>query len=321
MAMDKSSKNKVEDKKTKDFKTTWLQTILRLIPGIKAAPITSDQYKQSLVLVIDSSTDYIPFSEIFSTNHDQPFDGGLSTLVPLIVWIFIFIFVEADLWKKIICVIIYAILITTAATSVLSGYVDTILGGDLERPFTFLVPTVTGIPGIGVQRFNHQDFLAIKSTPTIMYLTSNNWIKNIKGDLGFLVPASAFLKAAREAKLEARDLSEMTSNFLSNDVVETAAIRKTAGTSVNDQFETRSFAMSRIGFYMAYSMIVWITFTHPKLFEVTGALVRTLIAILICMSILIFDILKITPASINRTLIVKRNLMFLAYSCCLLALL
>ena len=80
-------------------------------------------------------------------------------------------------------------------------------------------------------------------------------------------------------------------------------------------------ALSRMGFYMAYSMIVWITFSDPKLEQVTSFLVRSLMAILISMSVLIFDVIKITPASINRTLIVKRNMMFLAYSLCLLALL
>ena len=319
--MSSSSINLIKDRKTKSFDTTWLQTIKRLLPGYHPEPLTKEQYEQSLVLVIDSSTDYIPFSEIFSSTSDEIYEGGLSTILPLIMWTFIFIFIEAPIWKKIICVIIYLLLLTNAANSVLSGYVDTILGGDMERPFTYLQPSVTAVPGIGVQRFNHEDFLAIKASPTIMYLTTNNWIKNIKGDLGFLVPATAFFKAAREARIEARDLSELTSNFLSNDAVETAKVRKTAGTSVNDQFEQRSLALSRMGFYMAYCMIVWITFTHPQLSEVTGALVRTLLAILVCMSILIFDIIKITPASINRTLIVKRNLMFLAYSCCLLALL
>ena len=170
-------------------------------------------------------------------------------------------------------------------------------------------------------RFNHEDFLALKSSPTVMYLTQNNWIKNIKGDLGFLVSAKDFFNAAREAKIEARDLSDLTSNFLSNDAVETAPVRKSAGTSINDQFESRSMALSRMGFYMAYSMIVWITFSDPKLEQVTSFLVRSLMAILISMSVLIFDVIKITPASINRTLIVKRNMMFLAYSLCLLALL
>ena len=319
--MSSPSINLIKDRKTKSFDTTWLQTIKRLLPGYRPEPLTKEQYEQSLVLVIDSSTDYIPFSEIFSSTSDEIYEGGLSTILPLIMWAFIFIFIEAPIWKKIICVIIYLLLLTNAANSVLSGYVDTILGGDMERPFTYLQPSVTAVPGIGVQRFNHDDFLAIKASPTIMYLTTNNWIKNIKGDLGFLVPATAFFKAAREARIEARDLSELTSNFLSNDAVETAKVRKTAGTSVNDQFEQRSLALSRMGFYMAYCMIVWITFTHPQLSEVTGALVRTLLAILVCMSILIFDIIKITPAAINRTLIVKRNLMFLAYSCCLLALL
>lgn len=311
----------IKNRKTKSFATTWLQTLKRLLPGQEAEPLTKEQYKQSLVLVIDSSTDYIPFSEIFASRKSQLYEGGLSTILPFIVWIFIIIFVEGAMWKKVLCLLIYIILIVSAANKVLSGYVDTILGGDMERPFTFLQPSVLGVPGVGVKHFNHEDFLAIKSAPTIMYLTSNNWIKNLKGDMGFLVPADAFFKAASEAKIEARDLSDLTSNYLSNDAVETASVRKTAGTSVNDQFDKRSLGLSRVGFYMAYSMIVWITFSHPQLQEVTGSLVKTLLAILACISILIFDISKITPAAINRTLIVKRNLMFLAYTICLFALL
>ena len=31
---------------------------------------------------------------------------------------------------------------------------------------------------------------------------------------------------------------------------------------------------SRVGFYMAYSMIVWITFTDPNLTKVTSFLVK-----------------------------------------------
>ena len=319
--MSSSRSNIIKNGKTRDFTTTWLQTIKRLLPGAEPMPLTKEQYEQSLILVIDSSADYIPFSEIFATHKEQIYEDGLSTLLPFAIWVFIFIFIEAHLWKKIVALIIYILLITAAAKSVLSGYVDTILGGDMERPFTYLQPTVTDVPGIGVQRFNHEDFLALKSSPTVMYLTLNNWIKNIKGDFGFLVPAKDFFKAAREAKIEARDLSDLTSNFLSNDAVETAPVRKSAGTSINDQFETRSVALSRMGFYMAYSMIVWITFSDPKLEEVTSFLVRSLMAILVSMSVLIFDIIKITPASINRTLIVKRNMMFLAYSICLLALL
>tara|TARA_B100002019_G_C21201464_1_gene564263 strand:+ start:137 stop:1093 length:957 start_codon:yes stop_codon:yes gene_type:complete len=318
--MSNSRVNLIKDENTKTFETNWLQTIRRLLPGVNTSSLTEEQYKQSLILVIDSSTDYIPFSEIFE--EGQPHGPTLApAILPIIMWIFIFIFIEASIWKKIGVFSIYLILLVSAANSVLSGYVDTILGGDMERPFSYLRPTVTAVPGVGVQRFNHKDFLAIKSSPTIMYLTSNNWIKNIKGDIGFLVPATAFFKAAREAKIEARDLSELTSNFLSNDAVETSVVRKNAGTSVNDQFDKRSLALSRMGFFMAYSMIVWITFTHPQLYEVTGSLVRSILAILVSMSVLIFDIIKITPAAINRTLIVKRNILFLAYSCCLLALL
>ena len=74
-------------------------------------------------------------------------------------------------------------------------YCDTILGGDLERPFTFLRPTVKGVPGIEVKKINHEDFLAIKSSPTIMYLTKNNWIKNIKGDYGFFSACKSFFSS------------------------------------------------------------------------------------------------------------------------------
>ena len=113
----------------------------------------------------------------------------------------------------------------------------------------------------------------------------------------------------------------MEVNFLSNDAIATSKVRNTAGTSVNDAFAAKSMSLSRMGFYMAYSMIVWITFSDPKLEKVTSFLVTNLTAILISLSVIIFDIIKITPAAINRSLSIKRNMMFLAYSLCLLALL
>tara|TARA_B100000902_G_scaffold399762_1_gene472380 strand:- start:3187 stop:4155 length:969 start_codon:yes stop_codon:yes gene_type:complete len=317
----KDKTNKVKHVKTRDFYTTWYQTLRKLLPGAQPLPLSDAQYKQSLVLVLDSSTDYIPFSEILTTHRDDMYQGGLTTMLPFFIWVYVFAFVEASLWKKIVSVMIFALLTAASAQAVLSGYVDTILGGDMERPFTYLSPTVVGIPGVGVQKFDHKDFLALQSSPTIMYLTQNNWITSIKGSTGFLVPAEDFFKAAREAKIEARNLSELTSNFLSNDAIATAQVRSTAGTSVNDQFEERSMILSRMGFYMAYSIIVWITFSDPNLEKVTGFLVRNLLAILTSLAVIIFDIIKITPAAINKTLIVKRNLMFLAYSLCILALL
>ncbi len=313
--------DKIKNKKTKDFYTTWLQTIRKILPGAKPTSLTEDQYKQSVVIVLDSSTDYIPFSEIFSVQKNEGYGTDLTTMLPFIIWIYIFIFVQTDTWKKIVGFLVYALLLAASTQVILSGYVNTILGGDMERPFTYLAPTVTGMPGLGVQKFNHKDFLAIKSSPTIMYLTRNNWIKSIEGDKGFIVPAEAFFKAATEAKVEARNLSELTSNFLSNDAIATSKVRNTAGTSVNDAFAAKSMSLSRMGFYMAYSMIVWITFSDPKLEKVTSFLVTNLTAILISLSVIIFDIIKITPAAINRSLSIKRNMMFLAYSLCLLALL
>lgn len=321
MSSEKEQSGKVKHVKTRDFYTTWYQTFRRLLPGAQPLPLTDTQYKQSLVLVLDSSTDYIPFSEILTADRDDIYQGGITTVLPFFIWVYVFAFVKADLWKKFVAFIVFFTLTAASAQSVLSGYVDTILGGDMERPFTYLSPTVVNVPGVGVQKFNHKDFLALQSSPTIMYLTQNNWITSIKGSTGFLVPAEDFFKAAREAKIEARNLSELTSNFLSNDAVATAQIRRTAGTSVNDQFEERSMVLSRMGFYMAYSMIVWITFTDPNLKKVTDFLVRNLLAILTSLAVIIFDIIKITPSAINKTLIVKRNLMFLAYSLCILALL
>lgn len=98
--MSSPSINLIKDRKTKSFDTTWLQTIKRLLPGYRPEPLTKEQYEQSLVLVIDSSTDYIPFSEIFSSTSDEIYEGGLSTILPLIMWAFIFIFIEAPIWKK-----------------------------------------------------------------------------------------------------------------------------------------------------------------------------------------------------------------------------
>ena len=104
--MSSSNVNLIKDRKTKSFATTWLQTIKRLMPGIHAEPLTKEQYEQSLVLVIDSSADYIPFSEIFASTSDEIYEGGLSTILPLVMWIFIFIFIEAAAWKKIVSFII-----------------------------------------------------------------------------------------------------------------------------------------------------------------------------------------------------------------------
>ena len=307
----------IENKKTRNLQTTWLQTLAELLPGINPEPLTADQYKQSLILVVDSSTDYIPFSEIYSTDVDYYHHH----IFPLLLWLVITLLIPGKLYAKAIGIIIYIFLMIASYQNLLSGYTDTILGGDLERPFTFLRPTVKGVPGIGVKKINHEDFLAIKSSPTIMYLTKNNWIKNIQGDYGFLVPAKAFFQAATEAKIEARNLSDLTSNFLSNDAIATSKVRNNAGTGINDHFAKRAMTFSRVGFYMAYSMIVWITFINPNLTKVTTFLVKSIVAILLSLCVAIFDIIKITPAAINKTLILKRNLMFLAYSVCVFALL
>ena len=49
----------IENKKTRNIQTTWLQTLAELLPGVNPEPLSSQQYKQSLILVVDSSTDYI----------------------------------------------------------------------------------------------------------------------------------------------------------------------------------------------------------------------------------------------------------------------
>ena len=63
--MSSPSINLIKDRKTKSFDTTWLQTIKRLLPGYHPEPLTKEQYEQSLVLVIDSSTDYISLAKYF----------------------------------------------------------------------------------------------------------------------------------------------------------------------------------------------------------------------------------------------------------------
>ena len=299
----------------------FINTIKRIIPGLNPTSISKKEYDSSLVLVLDNSTDYIPFAEIFGGGKGDNAIPEVAFLTPFVIWTYIFIFLDIPIWKKIIGVLAFFFLIFQAAEGVLSGWQSTVLGGDLERPFKYLQPTVSEMPGIGVQKLDHSKFLKLKATPTIMYLITNNWITDIQGSTGFLIPAKDFFKAAAEAKIEARDLYELTNNVLTSDAVATSAVRKTAGTSINDEFIQRSMTLSKVGFYMAYAMIVYITFSDPSLSKVTSFLVKNMAAVLVSMAVILFDIHKITATAINKTLLIKRDLMFLAYSVCLMALL